>query len=182
MWTESLGHYLIKECLALLVDPESCLATNFHMSPPLLKAARGISQVTGSSKLPSDKSILSKSLHQIHTHYWNTTLVQLQVQSKFKDIVALEPISRFWNRLITGLPAGQLSFLLRAGTDYLPTPWNLCRWRYWVKNSCPLCSSPNPSSAHILNGCQEALSQARYTWRHDSVLNCLVSLVSDKSL
>jgi len=33
MRTGSLDHYLIKECLALLVDPESCLATNFHMSP-----------------------------------------------------------------------------------------------------------------------------------------------------
>jgi len=150
-----------------------------HESPSLLKAAReSISQVTGSSKPPSVKLILSKSLHQKHTNYWSTTLDQLQVQSKFKDTVALEPISQSWNRLITGPPAGQLSFLLRAGTDCLPTLLNLCRWRYRVNSSC-LLSSPNPTSPHILNGCQEALSQGRYTWRHDSVLNCLVSLVSD---
>ena len=30
---------------------------------------------------------------------------------------------------------------------------------------------------YILNGCQEALVQGRYTWRHDSILNCLLSSV-----
>ena len=59
---------LVKECLALLVDPEFVSwARNQlpHESPSLLKAAREyISQVTGSSKPPSVKLILSKSLHQ----------------------------------------------------------------------------------------------------------------------
>jgi len=89
----------------------------------------------------------------------------------------LEPQSWTWNRLQAGLPAGQLSFLLRAGADCLPTPLNLRRWHYRICNKCPLCSSPTPTSAHILNGCQEALIQGRYTWRHDSVLNCLLSSV-----
>ena len=38
----------------------------------------------------------------------------------------------------------------------------------------PLCRSPHQTSVHILNGCPEALNQGRYTWRHDSVLNCLL--------
>ena len=79
--------------------------------------------------------------------------------------------------LAVGLPAGQLSFLLRTGTDFLPTPLNLRRWRYRISSSCPLCNSPNPTTAHILNSCQEALIQGRYTWRHDSILNCLVNSV-----
>ena len=29
-------------------------------------------------------------------------------------------------------------------------------------------------------GCQEALCQGRYTWTHNSVLNCLISLISDE--
>ena len=32
-----------------------------------------------------------------------------------------------------------------------------------------------PTTAHILNGCSEALIQNRYTWRHDSVLKSLVT-------
>ena len=48
-----------------------------------------------------------------------------------------------------------------------------------INNS--LCSSPSPTTAHILNGCQEALTQGRYTWRHDSVLNCIIALMSDET-
>ena len=118
-------------------------------------------------------------LHQHQAEYWNSTLTPLEVQSKFKDIVLLEPQSQTWNRLQVGLPAGQLSFLIRAGADCLPTPLNLLRWNYRVCSKCPLCNSPTPTSAHILNGCQEALTQGRYTWRHDSVLNCLLSNVRE---
>ena len=32
----------------------------------------------------------------------------------------------------------------------------------------------NATTAHILNRCPETLIQGRFTWRHDSVLNCLV--------
>ena len=39
--------------------------------------------------------------------------------------------------------------------------------------------SPTPTSDHILNGCQEALTQGRYTWRHDSVLNCVLLSVRE---
>jgi len=106
--------------------------------------------------------------------------VHLTVQSKVKDIIDLEPEYRTWNRLLVGLRAGQLSFLIRAGADCLPTPLNLHRWGYRVSNSCPLCNSPSPTTAHILNGSQEALTQGRYTWRHDSVLNCITSLVSEE--
>ena len=118
-------------------------------------------------------------LHQHQAEYWNSTLTPLEVQSKFKDIVLLEPQLRTWNRLQAGLPAGQLSFLIRAGADCLPTPLNLRCWHYRVCNKCALCNSSTPTSAHILNGYQEALTQGRYTWRHNSVLNCLLSSVRE---
>ena len=82
--------------------------------------------------------------------------------------------------MLAGLPAGQLSFLLRAGADCLSTPMNLCRWNYRVNNSFPLCQSPNATTAHILNGCPEALNQGRFSWRHDSVLNGLAYQVLSK--
>ena len=34
-------------------------------------------------------------------------------------------------------------------------------------------------SAHIFNECQEALIQGCYKWKHDSVLNCLISIVRE---
>ena len=121
------------------------------------------------------KSEVKQSVRHDHVAHWNSTLDPLQVQSKFKDIVVLEGTSHVWNRVLAGLHVGQLSFLLRAGANCLPTPMNLCRWNYRVSNSCPLCQSPNGTTAHILNGCPEALNQGRFSWKHDSVLNGLVS-------
>ena len=72
------------------------------------------------------------------------------------------------------LPAGQLSFILKAASDTLPTPINLARWRYKTDSSCNLCHSPTPTTLHILNACPVSLSQGRYTWRHDSVLNKII--------
>ena len=106
--------------------------------------------------------------HQV-TH-WDNHLDTLSVQSQFKDIVILEGDCKIWSRIQSGLPAGQLSFLLKAGTDCLPTPLNLCRWKIQTDPKCPLCSWPQPTTKHILNGCPTALNQGRYTWRHDSVL------------
>ena len=49
-----------------------------------------------------------------------------------------------------------------------------------MSSSCPLCNSPSPTTVHILNGCQEALTQGRFTWRHDSVLNCIISHIKEE--
>ena len=38
-----------------------------------------------------------------------------------------------------GLQAGQLSFLLRASSNTLPTPLNLKRWNFRVDAKCDLC-------------------------------------------
>ena len=167
----------IKECLTLLKDPEFLNRLDIPRDTcTILEAAReSISSITKTAIKRKAKEIL----YQHQAKYWNSTLTPLEVQSKFKDIVLFEPQSQTWNRLQAGLPAGQLSFLIRAGTDCLPTPLNLQRWHYRVCNKCPLCNSPTPTSAHILNGCQEALIQGRYTWRHDSVLNCLLSNVRE---
>ena len=46
--------------------------------------------------------------------------LMIYVQSKFKDVASLEPQCKVQNRIIAGFPAGQLSLLLQAGTDYIP--------------------------------------------------------------
>lgn len=97
-------------------------------------------------------------------------LDSLSVQSKFRDIVALEPDCKVWNRIVAGLPSGQLSFLF---ADVLHTPLNLKRWNYKTDAKCHLCSLMSPTVSHILSCCPTALDQGRLTWRHDSVLNQL---------
>ena len=103
----------------------------------------------------------------------STTHLHLRANSTefaFKSICQLESDNHVWDRIQRGLPPGQLSFLLRAGSDTLPTPLNLKRWNLRVDSKYHLCGSSTPTVFHILNGCPVALDQARYTWRHDSVL------------
>ena len=51
---------------------------------------------------------------------------------------------------------------------------NLRRWKYITDPKCKLCSLPTPTTLHILNNCQTALVQGRYTWRYNSVLKQIV--------
>ena len=74
------------------------------------------------------------------------------------------------------LPAGQMSFLIRAGIDCLPSSVNLCRWNIQCDPSCPLCRTRPCTVRHILSCCPTALNQERYTWRHDSILAHLTQL------
>ncbi|XP_072023129.1 uncharacterized protein [Amphiura filiformis] len=73
----------------------------------------------------------------------------------------------------------ELSFVLRASSDTLPTEVNLRRWKIQTSAVCCLCSQPNPTTFHVLNGCQEALQQGRFTWRHDCVLSSIVQFLKD---
>ena len=80
-----------------------------------------------------------------------------------------------WQRFLTGMPADQLSFVLRASFDCLPCPSSLVRWGYSLNRKCPLCNGPLCNVQHVLNCCPRALTDGRYTWRHDMVLTALYS-------
>ena len=82
-----------------------------------------------------------------------------------------------WQSIIRGLPRNILAFSMRLATDSLPSPSNLKRWGKRVLATCPLCSWPQGTLAHIINFCPVSLTQGRMTWRHDSVLNHLVSQI-----
>ena len=80
-----------------------------------------------------------------------------------------------WNSLIYTLPQELVKFLLNSTHNVLPTADNLKRWgKAIVDMKCALCGFNNPTLKHTLNGCPMALKQGRYTWRHDSILLCLV--------
>ena len=62
------------------------------------------------------------------------------------------------------------SFALNSSTNTLPTPDNLRRWGKRVVSKCPLCAN-HGTLEHILNWCSVSLTQGRFTWRHNTVLN-----------
>ena len=44
--------------------------------------------------------------------------------------------------------------------------------------SSPICLAGKQSIGHILNGCQTALSQGRFTYRHDAVLRAMLTYIT----
>ena len=107
------------------------------------------------------------------------SLEQLQIQNSLLDVLPLEHEDSLWKRIITGLPNGQLSFVLRACSETLPSPSTLVRWNYKFSRKCPLCDAPLCNVKHILNCCPKALEDGRYTWRHDKILLLLIHFLKE---
>ncbi|KAK3764362.1 hypothetical protein RRG08_039958 [Elysia crispata] len=76
-----------------------------------------------------------------------------------------------WN-VIWHMPPLWISFLIRSVYDLLPSNTNLVRWGKKEDPSCPLCQG-RQSTYHVLSSCEIALSQGRYTWRHNRVFRNL---------
>ena len=75
-------------------------------------------------------------------------------------------------------PPNLLSFCLASTYDVLPSPSNLKRWRICTEASCFLCGKEVCTTSHVPGACQISLSQGRFTFRHDSVLNSLVDALN----
>ena len=77
-----------------------------------------------------------------------------------------------WKHLLVTSPR-LTYFVIGATFDTLPSPTNLKRWHITTEADCSLCSVKVCTTAHVLSGCKVALSQGRYTFRHDSILRVL---------
>ena len=154
------------------------LSNNFGLAHGISDIAREALVMATESIEVINKKTLPRAARTVHVQAredkWDLSLDKLSVQRKFRDACSLENENGVWNRIMGSLPPGQLSFLLRAVSDTLPTPLNLRRWRFRTDFKCHLCGSVHPTVLHILNACPTALNQGRFTWRHDSVLNALV--------
>ena len=64
-------------------------------------------------------------------------------------VLPLEHEDSLWKRIITGLPNGQLSFVLRACSETLPSPSTLVRRNYKFNRKCPLCDAPLCNVKHM---------------------------------
>ena len=100
-------------------------------------AKNSLSDINRITLPKTSKAILTNS----ETQKWDDHLSKLTVQNNCFDACKLEQDNKVWARIQQGLPSGQLSFILRAASDTLPTPMNLTRWRYKSGPNCPLCGS-----------------------------------------
>ena len=98
------------------------------------------------------------------------------MQGDFTNLLIQEKENVTWQAVIKNVPRGIMSFALNSVTNTLPSPDNLKRWGKRVVSECPLCNNTG-TLEHILNFCQVALTQKRYNYRHDSVLNHLARVI-----
>lgn len=61
----------------------------------------------------------------------------------------------------------------------LPSPRKLHQW-LGTEQTCNLCGTINASLQHILSGCNIALAQGQFRWRHDQALKKLAEVVENR--
>jgi hypothetical protein len=98
----------------------------------------------------------------------------LAVQGKTLALAEAEGTDFTWKSFLYDLKAGTLKFLVNSVIDTLPTAANLVRWKKSSSDKCKLCRG-RQTTAHCLNICKVAMETGRWTWRHNNIVNYVVS-------
>ena len=123
----------------------------------------------------SVKKIVRESSQEKDTEHLNSLLMQ----GEFLKLAQEEKNDPIWKGFIWNLKSGTAKFLLNSTIHTLPTMNNLKLWNKSVSDQCLLCKNCD-STLHTLNGCKVMLDQGRYTYRHDSILNFIVSKIDSQ--
>ena len=127
-------------------------------------------------EIPRAKKAIKKSIQEETLETWNQKVERLTMQGDFTNLLIQEKENVTWQAVIRNVPRVIMSFALNSVTNTLPSPDNLKRWGKRVVSKCPLCGNTG-TLEHILNFCQVALTQKRYNYRHDSVLNHMARVI-----
>ena len=136
---------------------------------------------TESKEIPPKQSyeyrkLISSTAKKMEEDVDYSKAIQLQVQGQWTRWTNYVQNNLSWKNILA-MPPNFLSFCVASTFDTLPSPSNLKRWRITTESSCFLCQKTICTTAHILGACQIALSQGRFTYRHDLVLNELLKSV-----
>ena len=101
-------------------------------------------------------------------------------QGQFLKWDTIMDMDTLWKEQLYVINPNLLSFRINATHDVLPTPANLHLWKKTDNPICNLCSAEKGTLHHILNNCNAALEQGRYTWRHDQVLDIFAGQIETK--
>ena len=131
-----------------------------------------LEQMANRAKKKSKKEIRKEEDQEMYDHV--SSLVQ---QGEFLKLLQRAEADATWKSFVFGLPSYTMKFLLNACLDTLATKANLYKWGKSTSSKCRLCEARETTN-HILNCCQVALEQGRYSYRHDSVLNYIADQIN----
>ena len=98
------------------------------------------------------------------------------MQGHLLTLASQEKEDLLWKSSMFQLKAGTLEFMMNASIDTLPSPANLRRWKLSSSDKCKLCGNKGTTN-HILNCCKVMLETGRYTWRHNNLVNYIVTVL-----
>ncbi|KAK3744418.1 hypothetical protein RRG08_000851 [Elysia crispata] len=119
--------------------------------------------VINEMRLNEDSRRVQKAVQQPQQGQWTNWDNALQKSVTWNEIWHMAPL--------------RISFLISSVYDLLPSNANLVRWGKKEDPTCPLCQG-RQTTEHALSSCKIALSQGRYTWRHNRVLKELAAIIS----
>ena len=155
------GHWQVEEAV------QACETDLRHKSIIGHQHSRYGLRYIKSSKIPSNKSsrdyrtFISKAVQLKVQGQWTRWLNYIQQNFSWKSLLAM--------------PVNLSSFCISSTYDTLPSPSNLKRWKLTTEASCFLCNKDTCTTSHILGACKVALSQGRFTFRHDNVLRIIIT-------
>ena len=106
----------------------------------------------------------------------SSCLVQQGVWTHWDNVM---PFDLSWKNLIYGPGPRLISFVLNAQINSVRTPDMMKLWGYIPSACCTLCGADKCTLHHVLVNCSFALGQGRYTWRHDSVLTNIETMLTN---
>ena len=121
-----------------------------------LKATNDYPLLRGKKLVEAARDIVNSEHEEAILDY----LAGKTVQGKFLNIVKLQREDPFYHSVMYDLPHGQLSWLMRACVDCLPSYANLRRWNKVLSDKCALCNQ-RETLHHALSNCQVAVKQER---------------------
>ena len=92
---------------------------------------------------------------------------------------SLSQLNALWSVAQSKLPKNIFNFTIRYINNALPTRKNLTKLGVTASPKCSSCLS-SETLLHVVAGCQSYLE--RFTWRHDSILNCLAKALQAMNL
>ena len=122
------------------------------------------------------RSLISDLVNEDDENKYQAKSVQLHMQGYWTRWCNFVKNDLSWKTLLA-MPSSLITFCLGATFDTLPSPSNLKRWKIITEPSCYLCGKSICTVAHILGACRLALSQGRYTYRHDKVLREFIKAI-----
>jgi hypothetical protein len=121
------------------------------------------------------RDLVLKDIREQEEESRRTRAVAMQKQGRWLHWEGVRSRQLNW-RDLWRMEGHRVRFLLRAVYDVLPSPTNLFTWGLAQDPSCKLCQKP-ANLEHVLSSCRVALSEGRYTWRHNQVLKVITNCI-----